>query len=149
SQATCRPVPAASLPRPHSVVPPTRPAPSGGRGGQSTARTEPAGVTDERETTSDRWRRPATPRRLLSPVVASCRPFSRHAFPVLRGGARPMQRLMLFSGLCLLLACSDASDTMAVDNAAPWRQPGDVIDSILPMAEHERRFREGLSEVDA
>ena len=60
-----------------------------------------------------------------------------------------MQRLMLFSGLCLLLACSDASDTMAVDNAAPWRQPGDVIDSILPMAEHERRFREGLSEVDA
>ncbi len=54
---------------------------------------------------------------------------------------------MLFSGLCILLACSDSPDTMAIENATPWRQPGDVVDSILPMPEYLRRFRDGVPEV--
>ncbi|HEU5219018.1 MAG TPA: hypothetical protein VFU23_10175 [Gemmatimonadales bacterium] len=32
------------------------------------------------------------------------------------------------------------------DTARPWRQPGDKIDSILPMPEYLRRFRAGLTE---
>ena len=32
------------------------------------------------------------------------------------------------------------------DTARPWRQPGDRIDSILPMPEYLRRFRRGLTE---
>jgi hypothetical protein len=35
------------------------------------------------------------------------------------------------------------------DSAAPWRKPGDKIDSILPMAEYVRRFRTGLAEPTA
>ena len=34
----------------------------------------------------------------------------------------------------------------AFDTARPWRKPGDKIDSILPMPEYLRRFREGLVE---
>jgi hypothetical protein len=32
------------------------------------------------------------------------------------------------------------------DSARPWRKPGDIIDSILPMPEYLRRFREGLTQ---
>lgn len=46
-------------------------------------------------------------------------------------------------GLCLLLACPASNAEQA---GAPWRQPGDRIDSILPMPEYLRRFREGLTE---
>ena len=35
---------------------------------------------------------------------------------------------------------------MVFDSARPWRKPGDKIDSILPMPEYLRRFREGLVE---
>jgi len=58
-------------------------------------------------------------------------------------------------GLLLVLAaaCSRAdagrTGTLAVhpaDTAHPWRKPGDKIDSILPMPEYLRRFREGLAE---
>lgn len=34
----------------------------------------------------------------------------------------------------------------APDTARPWRKPGDKIDSILPMPEYLRRFRQGLTE---
>jgi hypothetical protein len=47
-----------------------------------------------------------------------------------------------------LVGCS-TPEASAFDAERPWRQQGDVIDSILPMAEHERRFREGLPEVTA
>ena len=46
-------------------------------------------------------------------------------------------------GLCLLLACPASNAEQA---GAPWRKPGDKIDSILPMPEYLRRFREGLTE---
>lgn len=46
-------------------------------------------------------------------------------------------------GLCLLLACPASKAEQA---GAPWRKPGDKIDSILPMPEYLRRFREGLTE---
>lgn len=46
-------------------------------------------------------------------------------------------------GLCLLLACPGSRAEQA---GAPWRKPGDKIDSILPMPEYLRRFREGLSQ---
>ena len=51
-------------------------------------------------------------------------------------------------GLCLVLACSAsrAEQDRAGADSAPWRQPGDRIDSILPMEEHLRRFRAGLVE---
>lgn len=45
-------------------------------------------------------------------------------------------------GLCLLLACPASKAEQA---GAPWRKPGDKIDSILPMPEYLRRFREGLT----
>ncbi|HRP09114.1 MAG TPA: hypothetical protein PLL69_11575 [Gemmatimonadales bacterium] len=51
-----------------------------------------------------------------------------------------------YSLLLLALAGCSSGDTAAPDDTASWRQPGDVIDSILPMAEHERRFREGVPE---
>jgi len=38
------------------------------------------------------------------------------------------------------------AQTAAADTARPWRKPGDKIDSILPMPEYLRRFREGLVE---
>jgi hypothetical protein len=64
---------------------------------------------------------------------------------------------MMRTTLCVLLiglAACNATDepdttTQAVADSTPWRQPGDVIDSILPMEEHFRRFREGLPEVTA
>ncbi len=44
-------------------------------------------------------------------------------------------------------AADSARTTVAVfDSARPWRKPGDKIDSILPMPEYIRRFREGLVE---
>jgi hypothetical protein len=46
-------------------------------------------------------------------------------------------------GLCLLLACPASKAEQA---GAPWRKPGDRIDSILPMPEYLRRFREGLAQ---
>jgi hypothetical protein len=46
-------------------------------------------------------------------------------------------------GLCLLLACPASRAEQA---GAPWRKPGDTIDSILPMPEYLRRFREGLTQ---
>jgi hypothetical protein len=47
----------------------------------------------------------------------------------------------------MILGCTTAQDREDAANAeAPWRQPGDVIDSILPMDEQFRRFREGLTE---
>lgn len=45
--------------------------------------------------------------------------------------------------LCLLLACPAPRAEQA---GAPWRKPGDKIDSILPMPEYLRRFREGLTQ---
>ncbi|HSE53529.1 MAG TPA: hypothetical protein VLB00_15170 [Gemmatimonadales bacterium] len=48
-------------------------------------------------------------------------------------------------GLCLLLACPASPAEQA---GAPWRKPGDKIDSILPMPEYLRRFRAGLTEPD-
>jgi hypothetical protein len=47
-----------------------------------------------------------------------------------------------------IIACS-TPDSTAFDAERPWRQPGDVIDSILPMEEYERRFRDGLNPVTA
>jgi hypothetical protein len=41
------------------------------------------------------------------------------------------------------------ASTSAPDSARPWRMPGDEIDSIFPMEEYLRRFREGLSEPGA
>lgn len=51
--------------------------------------------------------------------------------------------------LLLTAACSagrEAAPVALVDSTRPWAQPGDVIDSILPMAEYQRRFRAGLVE---
>lgn len=55
---------------------------------------------------------------------------------------------------CLAAACGGSASggttappaVAAADTARPWRKPGDKIDSILPMAEYVRRFREGLTE---
>lgn len=51
--------------------------------------------------------------------------------------------------LLLLVACSGGKPAEDVATVPAWRQPGDVIDSILPMAEYERRFRSDLTEVTA
>lgn len=59
-----------------------------------------------------------------------------------------MRRYLCLNLMLTLLACQTPDET-AFDSERPWRQPGDVIDSILPMEEHERRFREGLTEVTA
>jgi hypothetical protein len=50
--------------------------------------------------------------------------------------------------LAAVAGCSHPKrQTAAVpDTAHPWRKPGDKVDSILPMAEYLRRFREGLIE---
>lgn len=61
------------------------------------------------------------------------------------------RHLRPFLFVAVLLAgwgCS-SPEASAFDPERPWRQPGDVIDSILPMEEHERRFREGMPEVTA
>jgi hypothetical protein len=57
-----------------------------------------------------------------------------------------VQRLLCLVAVTTALGCS-SPEAAAFDAERPWRQPGDVIDSILPMEEHERRFREGLPEV--
>lgn len=59
-----------------------------------------------------------------------------------------MKWFMLVALIAGAWGCS-SSDSAAFDPERPWRQPGDVIDSILPMEEYERRFREGLPEVTA
>jgi hypothetical protein len=54
--------------------------------------------------------------------------------------------------LLLSAACGagrEAAPVASADSTRPWAQPGDVIDSILPMAEYQRRFREGLVEATA
>lgn len=51
-----------------------------------------------------------------------------------------MHRFLL--GLCLLAACGRAE---AVSDR-PWARPGDRVDSILPMPEYLRRFRNELPE---
>lgn len=55
---------------------------------------------------------------------------------------------MLAASAAVTVACgSKAPSQVAVfDSARPWRKPGDKIDSILPMPEYLRRFREGLIE---
>jgi hypothetical protein len=63
-------------------------------------------------------------------------------------------KLLLVVSLCLAAACarSDAQRSAAqatvasADTVYPWRQPGDKVDSILPMEEYLRRFRAGLTE---
>ena len=61
-------------------------------------------------------------------------------------------RLLLIAGLAAACNRSEPEPTRApvtaaaADTSRPWRKPGDKIDSILPMAEYLRRFREGLSE---
>jgi hypothetical protein len=56
--------------------------------------------------------------------------------------------LLLVGAACTTGEAPDASQQTAADST-PWRQPGDVIDSILPMEEHLRRFRDGIPEVTA
>lgn len=61
-----------------------------------------------------------------------------------------MHRPVLFALFLALAACNDAADdAQTFDAERPWRKPGDVIDSILPMEEYLRRFREGVPEVTA
>lgn len=63
-----------------------------------------------------------------------------------------LRRLLLIAGLAA--ACSrteaerrsGAAVSAGVDTAPSWRLPGDKVDSILPMPEYLRRFREGLTE---
>ena len=61
-------------------------------------------------------------------------------------------RLLLLAGCASACARaeparSSAAAAPAGANSAPsWRQPGDKIDSILPMPEYVRRFRAGLTE---
>ncbi len=59
-----------------------------------------------------------------------------------------MKRLTWLAAIAALSGCSSAENAV-FDAEHPWRQPGDVIDSILPMEEYERRFRVGLPEVTA
>ena len=50
---------------------------------------------------------------------------------------------------CNPTAAERKSEAAGLDSARPWRQPGDRIDSILPMPEYLRRFREGLREPES
>jgi len=67
--------------------------------------------------------------------------------------ARP-RHLWLAPLLALVAGCGADRDTTGkalsrvtvADTARPWRKPGDKIDSILPMPEYLRRFRQGLIE---
>jgi hypothetical protein len=43
-------------------------------------------------------------------------------------------------------SAGSAAEAASAGTAKPWRQAGDRIDSILPMAEYLRRFRAGLSQ---
>jgi len=63
--------------------------------------------------------------------------------------------MKLTIGIVLVLAACSRADAgrsgtpiagAAVDTAHPWRKAGDKIDSILPMPEYLRRFRNGLTE---
>jgi hypothetical protein len=56
--------------------------------------------------------------------------------------------VVLAFAACTASDAPEAREQAAADST-PWRQPGDVIDSILPMEEHLRRFREGVPEVTA
>lgn len=58
-----------------------------------------------------------------------------------------MVRYLSFWCLVLALAGCSSPEVAVFDAERPWRQPGDVIDSILPVEEHERRFRDGLPAV--
>ncbi len=61
-------------------------------------------------------------------------------------------RLLLLAGLTAACARTESDQggalarTASGDTARPWRKTGDVIDSILPMPEYLRRFRQGLVE---
>ena len=60
-----------------------------------------------------------------------------------------MSRTAIVLLLLAALACSKKPPeraASAADTAHPGSQPGDKVDSILPMAEQLRRFRSGLSE---
>ena len=46
----------------------------------------------------------------------------------------------------LLGACARSEARSAGPHPPPWRKPGDAVDSIFPMEEYLRRFREGLPE---
>ena len=55
-------------------------------------------------------------------------------------------------GVLVLIACASCGvrdrQLARSDTAPAWRQMGDVVDSIFPMKEYERRFRQRLTEVD-
>jgi hypothetical protein len=55
--------------------------------------------------------------------------------------------LRYLSLVAVCLAACRTPEAAVFDAERPWRQPGDVIDSILPMEEYERRFRSGLPAV--
>lgn len=58
----------------------------------------------------------------------------------------PMPRFLTLALLALLVACTaEPPNEQAFDPERPWRKPGDVIDSIFPMEEYLRRFREGTT----
>lgn len=61
-----------------------------------------------------------------------------------------MRQLVLFA-TALALACKPDPTPRAdsSDSVPSWRQPGDKVDSVFAMAEYERRFRTGLTEVAA
>ncbi|MEO5824344.1 MAG: hypothetical protein ABIR59_00475 [Gemmatimonadales bacterium] len=53
----------------------------------------------------------------------------------------------LIGPLLFALACSASPRELPrEDQVASWRQPGDRIDSVLSVAEYERRFRVGLAQ---
>lgn len=64
-----------------------------------------------------------------------------------------MRRLLPLVFLALLACTSDpdaqATELAVADSATPWRKPGDIVDSILPVAEYLARFRSGLTEPTA
>lgn len=57
-----------------------------------------------------------------------------------------MRPVFLMTLTLFVTACTSKPSSTAADNAS-WRKPGDVIDSILPMAEYIRRFRTGTDSV--
>lgn len=59
-----------------------------------------------------------------------------------------VKRSLSLALILATLGCR-SPEVATYDAERPWRQPGDVIDSILPMEEHERRFRAGMTEVTA